>query len=72
MGFSPWVGKIPWSRKWQPTPAFLLGKFHIQGNQGGYSPGVKNSYTTQHAHEQIDVGMDKVDWEVHNPGECCL
>ena len=25
-GFSPWVGKIPWRRKWQPTPVFLLGK----------------------------------------------
>ena len=22
------VGKITWSRKWQPTPAFLPGKFH--------------------------------------------
>ena len=22
--FNPWVGKIPWSRKWQPTPVFLL------------------------------------------------
>ena len=21
--FSPWVGKIPWRRKWQPTPVFL-------------------------------------------------
>ena len=20
-------GKIPWERKWQPTPVFLLGKF---------------------------------------------
>ena len=20
----PWVGKIPWRRKWQPTPVFLL------------------------------------------------
>ena len=27
-GFDPWVGKIPWSRKWQPTSAFLPGKFH--------------------------------------------
>ena len=24
--FFPWVGKIPWRRKWQPTPAFLPGK----------------------------------------------
>ena len=27
-GFDPW--KTPWSRKWQPTPVFLLGKFHGQ------------------------------------------
>ena len=29
-GFDPWMGKIPWRRAWQPTPAFLpresLGK----------------------------------------------
>ena len=24
----PWVRKIPWRRKWQPTPVFLPGKFH--------------------------------------------
>ena len=27
-GFNPWIGKIPWSRKWQPTSVFLLGKFY--------------------------------------------
>ena len=25
-GFNSWVGKIPWSRKWQPTPVFLPGE----------------------------------------------
>ena len=25
-GFDPWVGKIPWRRAWQPTPAFLPGE----------------------------------------------
>ena len=25
-GFNRWIGKIPWSRKWQPTPVFLPGK----------------------------------------------
>ena len=25
-GFHPWVGKILWKRKWQPTPVLLLGK----------------------------------------------
>ena len=28
--FNPWVGKIPCSRKWQPTPVCLPGKFHGQ------------------------------------------
>ena len=27
-GFDPWVGKISWRRKWQPTPVSLLGKSH--------------------------------------------
>ena len=25
-----WVGKIPWRRKWQPTPVFLSGESHGQ------------------------------------------
>ena len=29
-GFYPWVGKIPWRRKWQPTPTFLPGESHGQ------------------------------------------
>ena len=37
---NPWVGKIPWRRKWQPTPVFLPGKSHGQRSLGGYSPGV--------------------------------
>ena len=28
--FDPWVGKIPWRKKWQPTPVFLLGKLYGQ------------------------------------------
>ena len=24
-GFNPWVGKIPWNRKWQPSPVSFLG-----------------------------------------------
>ena len=37
-GFNPWVGKIPWRRKWQPTPVFLPGKSHGQKSLVGYSP----------------------------------
>ena len=29
-GFDPWVRKISWRRKWQPTPVFLPGKSHEQ------------------------------------------
>ena len=35
---SCWVGNILWSRKWQPTPVFLPGKFHAQRSLVGYSP----------------------------------
>ena len=27
-GSNSWVGKIPWRRKWQPTPVFLPGEYH--------------------------------------------
>ena len=37
-GFDPWVRKIPWRRKWQPTPVFLPGKAHRQRSMAGYSP----------------------------------
>ena len=37
-GFNPWVGKIPWRRKWQPTPVFFSGKSHGQRRLVGYSP----------------------------------
>ena len=32
------VRKIPWRRKWQPTPVFLPGKSHGQRSLVGYSP----------------------------------
>ena len=37
VGSIPWVGKIPWRRKWQPTLVFLPGKFHGQRSLAGYS-----------------------------------
>ena len=36
-GFDPWLGNIPWRRKWQPTPVFLPGTFHGQRSLLGYS-----------------------------------
>ena len=36
--FDSWVGKIPWRRKWQPTPVCLPGKSHGQRSLVGYRP----------------------------------
>ena len=47
-GFDPWVRKIPWRRKWQPTLVFLPGKSHGQRSLAGYNPwGSKESDTTE-------------------------
>jgi len=47
-GFDPRLGKIPWRRKWQPTPVFLPGKSHGQRSWWGYSPwSRKESDTTE-------------------------
>ena len=37
-GDDPWVVKIPWKRKWQPTLVFLPGKSLGQRSLVGYSP----------------------------------
>ena len=48
-----WVGKIPWSRKWQLTPVFSPGKFHGQRSLAGYSPwGPKESDMTESTYTQ--------------------
>jgi len=37
-GFNPGVRKIPWRRKWQPTPVFLPRESHWQRSLVGYNP----------------------------------
>ena len=34
-GFDPWVGKILWREKWQPTPVFLPRESHGQTSLAG-------------------------------------
>ena len=45
-GFDPWVGKMPWRRKCQPTLVFLSGKPHGQRSLAGYSPWVHKELDT--------------------------
>ena len=37
-GLDPWVGKIPWKKKWRPMPVFLLGESNGQRSVVGYCP----------------------------------
>ena len=37
-GFDFWVGKIPWRRKWKPSPVFLSRESHGERSLAGYSP----------------------------------
>ena len=55
-GFDRWVGKIPWRRKWQPTPVFLPGKSHGPRSLVGYHPlGSKESDTTERLHFHFQI-----------------
>ena len=56
--FSPWAGKIPWRRKWQPAPILLPGKFHGQRSLVGYSPwGHKESDMIEHTYQTYCIYM---------------
>ena len=47
-GFAPWIRKIPWREKWQPTPVLLAGELHEERSLKVYSPwGGEESDTTK-------------------------
>ena len=43
--FNSWVGKIPWSRAWQPILVFLPKEPHVQGRLVDYSAWSCKSWT---------------------------
>ena len=62
-GFDPWVGKIPWRRKWQLTPVFLPGKIPWTEEPGGLQSmgsqrvghnGVINTHTHNLLHSEFE------------------
>ena len=58
-GFNPWVRKMPWRRKRQPTPILLPGKFHGWRSLVSYSPwDCKELDMTEQLHSltHIDLG----------------
>ena len=61
--FSPWVGKIPWRRKWQPTPVFLSEESHGQRGLAGYSPwGLKKSDMTERLKQDCYCEKNIIRW----------
>ena len=59
--FDPWMGKIPWSRKWQPTAVYLPEKSHGQRSQVGYNPwGRKESDTTEGLNKHNAIMGDEI------------
>ena len=43
--FDSWMGKIPWRRKWQPSPVFLPGESYGYRSLAGCSPRIAKSWT---------------------------
>ena len=64
--FDPWVGTIPWRRKWQPTLVPLPGKFHARRSLAGYSScgcRVRHNWTTSlFFHSQRDQNRRDIAW----------
>ena len=74
-GFSPWVGKIPWRRKWQLTPVFLPRKFQGQRSLVGYSHRVAKSQRQLSNWARCsnrDRNIPQVGWVLHSPGTWLL
>ena len=58
-----WAGKIPWRRKWQPTPVFLPGKSHGQRSLVDYNPWVHKKVEHDLATEkqQFTLPLQKIE-----------
>ena len=66
-GFDPWVRKMPWRRKWQPTLVFWPGKSHRQRSLAGSSQwSGKELYTTQQLNNNCVPSHIQVITEVSN------
>ena len=72
--FDLWVKKIPWRRKWQPIPVFLLRKSHGQRNLAGYSwKGPKETWLKQlSSSSSIDMTQNlREGWLQYAWMKCC-
>ena len=54
--FDPWVRKIPWRRKWQPTPVSVPGESRGKRSLVDYSP---------RAHKELDM-TEEIHYHSHD------
>ena len=79
---TPASGRIPWRRKWQPTPVFFPGKSHGQRSLMSYSPGdrkrVKHDDDWAHdgyeavSHWGFDLHLPSDKWKAMAPHSSTL
>ena len=62
-GFSSWVGKTLWRRKWQSIPVFLPGEFHGQRLQFMGFQRVGHDWATNTRHDIVEdvSGLKRTD-----------
>ena len=56
-GFDPWVGRIPWRRKWQPTPVILPGESCGQRSLAGCSHGITKRWSRLSTHARTHTPL---------------
>ena len=62
-GFNPWVGKMPWRRKWQPTPVSLPGESRGQRRRESCSPWVARNQTRLKPHSTYTHNQYRNYWD---------
>ena len=71
-GFNPCVGKIPWRRKWKPTPVFLPGESHGHRSLGGYSPWGRTESDKTESDLALALASQLLNCEVRHHGNKAL
>ena len=73
--FDPWVGKILWRCKWQPTSVFLPGKSHGQKSHGLWSTRLQrvgHDWVTKHCTAQWNKTVNTLYNKVLGENEKCV
>ena len=68
----PWVGKIPWRRKWQLTSVFLPGKSHGQRSLVSYSPWRSQRVGHNWVTEKACIAPFPLSWPISQPHQTQL